>query len=93
MDFGSLDIRIDLDKALDFGSLENRSMGSIRSRQLDFDSLEVLDTEVIVLHRQLPQSFLTSDLAKLLIGFHHADHTRTGADEYALTIGIKRVSH
>ena len=60
-DFGSLDIRIDLDKVSDFDSLENRNVESIRSRQLDFDSLEVQDTEVLMLHRQLLQSFLTSD--------------------------------
>ena len=36
-------------------------MESIRSRQLDFDSLEVQDTEVLMLHRQLLQSFLTGD--------------------------------
>ena len=65
MDFDSLDIRIDLDKISDFDSLENRNMESIRSRQLDFGSLEVQDTEVIMLHRQVLQSFLTSDLAKL----------------------------
>lgn len=93
MDFDSLDIRIDLDKVSDFGSLENRNMESIRSRQPDFDSLEVQDTEVLMLHRQLLQSFLTSDPAKLLIGSHHADHTRTGADEHVLGIRIKSKSH
>ena len=61
LDFGSLDIWIDLDKISDFDSLENRNMESIWFRQLDFDSLEVQDTEVLTLHRQVLQSFLTSD--------------------------------
>ena len=41
LDFDSLDIWIDLGKISDFDSLENSNMESIRSRQLDFDSLEI----------------------------------------------------
>ena len=41
LDFGSLDIWIDLDKISDFDSLENVSTESIWFWQLDFDSLEV----------------------------------------------------
>ena len=93
MDFDPLDIRIDLDKISDFDSLENRNMESIRSRQLDFGSLEVQDTEVLMLHRQVLQSPLTSDPAKLLIRSHHAHLTRIGAEEHALAIRIKLNSH
>ena len=52
-DFDSLDIWIDLDKVSDFDSLENGDMESIWFRQLDYDSLEVQDTEFLMLHRQL----------------------------------------
>ena len=53
LDFDSLDIWIDLGKISDFDSLENGSTESIWFRQLDQDSLEVQDTEVLMLHRQV----------------------------------------
>ena len=61
LDFDSLDIWIDLGKISDFGSLENSNMESTWFRQLDLDSLEIQDTEVLMLHRRAQQSFLTSD--------------------------------
>ena len=57
LDFDTLDIWIDLGKISDFDSLENWDMESIWFRQLDFDSLEVQDTEFLMLHRQVLQSF------------------------------------
>ena len=66
LDFDSLDIWIDLDKVSDFDSLENQNMESIWFQHRNLDSLEVQDTEVLTLHRQVLESFLTSDLVTSL---------------------------
>ena len=53
LDFDTLDIWIDLDKILDFDSLENPDLESFWFRHLNLDSLEIQDTEFLTLHRQV----------------------------------------
>ena len=53
LDFGSLDIWIELGKVSDFDSLENPDMESIWFQHLNLDSLEIRDTEFLTLHRQV----------------------------------------